>query len=103
MSPAEDNDSFIQDIFCCILNALFKSTIWAKIDELVQERDHRNIFVLVLVKKKRKETRRAGMVASSFILSHRPFLPKKAIVRFRFQVQLSIIAVLFSRTVCVLL
>ena len=49
MSPAEDNDSFIQDIFCCILNAL-----WAKIDELVQERDHRNIFVLVLVKKKNK-------------------------------------------------
>ena len=52
MSPAEDNDSFIRDIFCCILNALFRSKIWAKIDELVQERDHRNIFVLVLVKKK---------------------------------------------------
>ena len=35
MSPAEDNDSFIRDIFCCILNNLFKSKIWAKIDELV--------------------------------------------------------------------
>ena len=34
MSPAEDNGSFIQDIFCCILNTLFKSKIWAKIDEL---------------------------------------------------------------------
>ena len=35
MSPAEDNDCFTQDIFCCILNTLFKSKIWAKIDELV--------------------------------------------------------------------
>ena len=55
MSPAEDNDSFIRDIFCCILNALFKSKIWAKIDELGEERDHRNSFVLVLVKKKRNK------------------------------------------------
>ena len=35
MSPAEENDSFIWDIFCYILNNLFKSKIWAKIDELV--------------------------------------------------------------------
>ena len=55
MSPAEDNDYFTQDIFCCILNTLFKSKIWAKIDELVQERDHRNIFVLVLVKQNRRQ------------------------------------------------
>ena len=60
MSLAEDNDSFIRDIFCCILNALFKSKICAKIDQLVQERDHRNIFVLVLVKKRGKKQGELG-------------------------------------------
>ena len=85
MSPAEDNDSFIQDIFCCIVNTLFKSKIWAKIDELVQERDRRNIFVLVLVKKEKKQGE-LGLIASSFILSHHPSLPKKAIyvIAFRY-------------------
>ena len=77
MSPAEDNDSFIRDIFCCILNALFRSKIWAKIDELVQERDHRNIFVLVLVKKTNKQTRRAGIDSLFFYLVTPPFPAKK--------------------------
>ena len=77
MSPAEDNDSFIRDIFCCILNALFRSKIWAKIDELVQERDHRNIFVLVLVKKTNKQTRRAGIDSLFFYLVTPPFPTKK--------------------------
>ena len=76
MSPAEDNDSFIEDIFCCILNALFKSKIWVKIDELVQERDHRNIFVLVLIKRK-KETGRAGIDSLFFYLVTPPFPAKK--------------------------
>ena len=70
---------------------------------MVQERDHRNIFVLVLVKKKKKKKKKKkqgelGLIASSFILSHYSSLPKKAIVRFRFQVQLSTIVVLFPGT-----
>ena len=72
----------VQDIFCCILNTLFKSKIEAKIDELVQERDHRNIFVLRLVKKK-KETRGAG-IDSLFFYPVIPPFRAKAIVRYRF-------------------
>ena len=59
--------------------------------------------VLRLVKKKRRKQRELRLIASSFILSHRPSLPKKATVRYRFQVQLGTIAVLFSGTVCPLL
>ena len=67
------------------------------------KRDHRNIFVLVLVKKKKTITGELGFITSSFILLYRPSLPKKAIVRYRFQVQLGTIAVLFYGTVCPLL
>ena len=90
----------VQDIFCCILNTLFKSKIWAKIDELVQERDHTKQCSSSCEKKRRKKQGELGLIASSFILSHRPSLPKKAIVRYRFRVQLGTIAVLFSGTVC---
>ena len=66
-------------------------------DELFQERDHRNIFVLVVVKRTKGNTLGAGIDSP---LLHRPSLPKKAIVRYRFPVQLGTIAVLFSGTVC---
>ena len=59
--------------------------------------------ILRLVKKKKKKQGELGLIASSFILSHLPSLPKKAIARYRFQVQLGTIAVLFSGTVCPLL
>ena len=60
--------------------------------------------ILRLVKKK-KRRKKQGEIDSLFfyLMSHRPSLPKKAIVRYRFQVQLGTIAVLFYGTVCPLL
>ena len=102
MSPAEDNDSFIKDIFCCILNTLFKSKIWEKIDELVQERDRRNIFGSFSCKKG-NETRGVGIDSLFFYLVTPPFSAKKGNLRYRFQVQSNTIVVLFSGIVCPLL
>ena len=70
-----------------------------KIDELVQERDHTKQYYSSCEKKK-EERNKVTLIASPFILSHRPSLPKKAIVRYRFGVQLWTVAVLFSGTVC---
>ena len=88
----------VQDIFCCILNTLFKSKIWAKLmNWFKRETTQNNIIRLV---KKKEERNKVTLIASPFILWHRPSLPKKAIVRYRFGVQLWTIAVLFSGTVC---
>ena len=65
----------VQDIFCCILNTLFKSKIWAKIDELVQETTQNN--VLRLVKKNKKKTRGAGIDSLFFYLVTPSFPTKK--------------------------
>ena len=62
-----------------------------------RETTQNNILRLV---KKKEERNKVTLIASSFILSHRPSLPKKAIVRYRFGVQLWTTAVLFSGTVC---
>ena len=87
----------VQDIFCCILNTLFKSKIWAKLmNWFKRETTQNNIIRLV---KKKEERNKVTLIASPFILWHRPSLPKKAIVRYRFGVQLWTIAVLFSGTV----
>jgi len=72
------------------------------------KRETTEIFLFLFLLKKKKEKKKTitgelGLITSSFILSHRPSLPKKAIVRYRFQVQLGTIAVLFYGTVCPLL
>ena len=102
MSPAEDNDSFRPRHILLYFNYPFQmkdlgKNWWTG----SRERPHKTMF-FVLWKKRRKQ-RELRLIASSFILSHRPSLPKKATVRYRFQVQLGTIAVLFSGTVCPLL
>ena len=64
----------VQDIFCCILNTLFKSKIWAKIDELVQERDHTKQYSSSCEKKRRKKQ---GDIDSLFFYLVTPSFPAK--------------------------
>ena len=66
----------VQDIFCCILNTLFKWKIWAKIDDLVQERDHTKQCSSSCEKKK-KETRGAAIDSLFFYLVTPSFPAKK--------------------------
>ena len=65
----------VQDIFCCILNTLFKSKIWAKIDELVQERDHTKQCSSSCEKKKKKK--QGVMIDSLFFYLVTPSFPAK--------------------------
>ena len=76
MSPAENNDSFIQDIFCCILNTLLKSRFGQKLMNWFK-RETTEIFLFLFLKKKRKETRGAEINSLLFYLVTPPFPAKK--------------------------